>query len=327
MTINDESLVMPGMTSHVYMPDQQTIEKPKTVKTPKVEDVMIHVMPKEFFGKEAGVKEIPKKPVARVPAPPPKPVPVKPAVLTQKKKSKTNIVLIIIGFVVIVAFAAGAYVVVKSLEEPQIVEDKLEVVDIPEMDEEPVEVVPVTFPGKDTDGDGLTDKEETLYGTDFRNPDTDGDTFLDGNEVFHRYDPLGFSPSTLLDTGSVVEYDAQGGYTLTYPKQWSVATREDGMEFKSSTGASISLDVYQKQEDQKFSEWYQLTIPAAEREVFLEDMTKEGYLFYKYPDLMTAFVEVEDQIFLFTYTVNEAPTIDFLKTFQMMVNSLMVELK
>ena len=43
----------------------------------------------------------------------------------------------------------------------------------------------------DTDGDGLTDLEEGLIGTDPNNPDTDGDGIEDGDEVnVYGTDPL-----------------------------------------------------------------------------------------------------------------------------------------
>lgn len=43
----------------------------------------------------------------------------------------------------------------------------------------------------DSDGDGLTDKEEVIYGTDPYNPDTDGDGLTDGQEVkTYGTDPL-----------------------------------------------------------------------------------------------------------------------------------------
>lgn len=47
---------------------------------------------------------------------------------------------------------------------------------------------------KDSDGDGLTDAEEYLLGTDPFNPDTDGDGYSDGVEVAAGYDPLIPSP-------------------------------------------------------------------------------------------------------------------------------------
>lgn len=43
----------------------------------------------------------------------------------------------------------------------------------------------------DSDSDGLTDKQEALYGTDPKKPDTDGDGYTDGQEVQSGYNPLG----------------------------------------------------------------------------------------------------------------------------------------
>lgn len=43
----------------------------------------------------------------------------------------------------------------------------------------------------DTDKDGLTDKEEKIYGTDPKNSDTDGDGYSDGDEVKNGYNPNG----------------------------------------------------------------------------------------------------------------------------------------
>jgi hypothetical protein len=44
--------------------------------------------------------------------------------------------------------------------------------------------------GRDTDGDGIPDKEERLLGTDPNNPDSDGDGLADGVEVELGLDPL-----------------------------------------------------------------------------------------------------------------------------------------
>lgn len=44
--------------------------------------------------------------------------------------------------------------------------------------------------GVDTDKDGLTDSQESFYGSDPKKADTDGDGYLDGDEVAHGYDPI-----------------------------------------------------------------------------------------------------------------------------------------
>jgi len=59
--------------------------------------------------------------------------------------------------------------------------------------------------GPDSDHDGLTDRQETLFGTDPANPDTDGDGVLDGQDP----EPLGHGPALTLTRGPI-EPDADG---------------------------------------------------------------------------------------------------------------------
>lgn len=53
---------------------------------------------------------------------------------------------------------------------------------------------------QDADHDGLGNREESYWNTDFQNPDTDGDEFLDGEEVASGHDPLIPGPEDLLPT-------------------------------------------------------------------------------------------------------------------------------
>lgn len=50
----------------------------------------------------------------------------------------------------------------------------------PTTDQPPAQPAPLVL---DSDGDGLTDEQETKLGTDPKNPDTDGDGLFDGEEV------------------------------------------------------------------------------------------------------------------------------------------------
>ncbi len=51
---------------------------------------------------------------------------------------------------------------------------------------------------KDSDGDGLLDWEEKIYGTDPQNPDTDGDGYKDGDEIATNHNPLKKAPGDSL---------------------------------------------------------------------------------------------------------------------------------
>lgn len=51
---------------------------------------------------------------------------------------------------------------------------------------------------EDADHDGLSNKEESYWATEWQNPDTDGDKFLDGEEVLSGHDPRVAGPDDLL---------------------------------------------------------------------------------------------------------------------------------
>jgi|GEM_PF-1564631 len=81
----------------------------------------------------------------------------------------------------------------------------------------------------DTDGDGLTDAQESALGTDPNNPDTDGDGAIDGDEV-----ELGFFDPTVSDMPRIrrsgvlngllcIEWDVIAGVTYTVQKTYSLA--------------------------------------------------------------------------------------------------------
>jgi len=57
----------------------------------------------------------------------------------------------------------------------------------------------------DTDKDGLKNRDESYWNTDFQNPDTDGDGYLDGEEVASGHDPLIPGPNDLLNNGNLTD--------------------------------------------------------------------------------------------------------------------------
>lgn len=59
----------------------------------------------------------------------------------------------------------------------------------------------VANPTGDDDGDGLTNSDERIWGTNSTNKDTDGDGFSDGDEVKARHNPTIPAPNDLLPAG------------------------------------------------------------------------------------------------------------------------------
>lgn len=302
---------------------KQSAQPKKEANAPS--DFVIHVMPKAMKEKKLVSKEE-KKPVpVVVPKPvvkvePPKPIAPK----SVKKRSKTPWILGIIGLILISTISVVGWFAIKSMNAP------IEIVETPVIDQpviiEPEEEISL---GKDIDSDGLTDIEETMYGTNPRDPDSDRDTFLDGNEVFHRYSPLGVSPQTLLDTGAVKEYiSSDNSYQLTYPSQWTVAGLVDSdfdstgeVIFRTNSNATIRLTVT-RLADQEFEDWYILEMVDKAPFGYLETtLTKEGYVTYQSSDERIAYVIVDDLVFSFWYDLADEKEIVYMQTFQMMINS------
>ncbi len=68
---------------------------------------------------------------------------------------------------------------------------------------------------KDSDGDGLKDWEEIIYGTDPHNPDTDGDGTPDGEEIKQGRDPLKKGPNDKIQKPSTVSASVSGDTQLS----------------------------------------------------------------------------------------------------------------
>src|SRR3989338_11667940 len=57
----------------------------------------------------------------------------------------------------------------------------------------------------DADKDGLTNRDESYWNTDFQNPDSDGDGYLDGEEVASGHDPLIPGPNDFLNNKNLTD--------------------------------------------------------------------------------------------------------------------------
>lgn len=313
-------------------------------KAANLDGYVVHSMPREFYGQEAQLAEAEKPEVkpapAVVPSPVVKPVVIAPpTVLAPPSAKRSTRGLVVVALVCMLVVAAGAYaatVIVSSVQEQKRLAEE-ELVRVKEEQEAELarlaaeasaekdkEQTVSESNAKDTDSDGLTDVEELLYGTNFREPDSDKDSFLDGNEVFHRYHPLGLAPLTLLDTGAVKIFeDTLYPFTMYYPSTWSTVLSEVDMAvtFRSSRQATIKVQLEEKDADESLQAWYDANHSGSEGEM-KQILTKEGYYGLTTSDDRTAYLDVGSGVVTLTYDLGSRTQIEYLQTFQMMVNSL-----
>ncbi|EKD67804.1 MAG: hypothetical protein ACD_48C00208G0001, partial [uncultured bacterium] len=131
-------------------------------------------------------------------------------------------------------------------------------------------VDPVSFPrillanSIDTDADQLTDEEESIFKTNPDVWDTDTDGYNDGLEITNLYNPGGFAPVRLIDSGLVSEYVSPvWQYRVYYPQTWQVGTVDtEGRQVLMSTlsGDFVEVRVFDRIPSESFQNWFARTI-------------------------------------------------------------------
>ena len=119
----------------------------------------------------------------------------------------------------------------------------------------------LTLDTADTDGDDLTDIEEELFNTDSGAWDSDEDGYYDGQELTNLYNPRGFAPVRLIDSGLVDEYvHPRFAYRVYYPRTWQrgdVDSEARQVLFSSIDGSYVEIRVSQKTTNvEDFSTWF-----------------------------------------------------------------------
>ncbi|MFH1078376.1 MAG: fibronectin type III domain-containing protein, partial [Patescibacteria group bacterium] len=195
--------------------------------------------------------------------------------------------------------------------------------------EPPAPPVQPTLPpaGLDTDSDGLTDLEETLFGTDSRNPDTEGDGFNDGNEVFHLYNPSQDAPVRLLDSALVKVVTAPVGWVMSIPTPWSVTMDPaDGTKATIDThhGETFLISIESNPQKKEILQWYLDTHPGVNPTQVMAYRSKGGYEGIIGVDQLTTYVPWGNRVFVFTYDIDGQSFINYRTTYYMMMNSLVL---
>ncbi|MEK7508623.1 MAG: thrombospondin type 3 repeat-containing protein [Patescibacteria group bacterium] len=177
----------------------------------------------------------------------------------------------------------------------------------------------------DSDNDGLTDEEEKLFGADLQKPDTDEDGYPDNTELTNLYNPLGFKPEKLIDSGLVKNYfNPTRQYSVYYPAKWvaqALDTNNDEVMFSSDTGEFAEVTLTDNPQKLPIKDWYLSQSPGARVEDLTSIKTKEGVDGVFSPDGLTAYIPFGETIYVINYNIGLKTEINFLSAFKMMVNS------
>ena len=318
----------------------------------------IHIIPDEFYG---GVKR-PAPSMAQtnsfgasVAVSPTKPVPARTLPgMPQPAFFKTPKFIVIAGIVVFVIIISGVayyYIRQANIARQQFAPKPTPLVQPAPTPPAPVEVATSTeevappvatstpiqppfsiiFPFKnytktiDTDNDGLTDEEEKIYGTDPALPDTDSDGFLDTLEIQNLYNPIGFKPVRLFDSGKVKIYqNLVFTYSIFYPGDWAAQSLDPNNKdvmFTAASGefAEVLVEDNPLKMTAEAGYWGQSpVVDASQLEHFTTKDKLEGV---KSPDGLVAYISFEDKIFAINYNIGLKTEVNFLGTFEMMINS------
>lgn len=325
--------------------NSQKLEQPADTHTQPGLEARIFTMPESYrHGAQGSLHQpeikIPAKPPVETQSPvvPIQSILTKPSV-SQKKRSGRKII-ILVGIVVLMLLSAGGYFLIQKAKEktqtpvvapvptprpaPETPPEPVKEPAVKEPETEEPEVFPVEIvPGVDSDSDGLSDIEETLvYKTDPRLPDTDSDGFLDGNEVFHRYNPEGIAPGTLLESGAVKIYNGTAReilYEFYYPSSWSYQEVQNEIILDAQTGEGFHISVFSNPEQLSFKDWIKQNFPAL---TFVSGVTKNGLSMMQGEDQRTVYLDLTSVILSFVYDPGIKTRVDYLQTFQMMLNSV-----
>lgn len=119
----------------------------------------------------------------------------------------------------------------------------------------------------DSDQDGLSLAEETLFGTDPEKADSDDDGYDDGEEINNLYNPVG--KGKITDNSNIKEYT---NWTYKYsnyiPVSWSVneLVGDDSVIIKSDENHIIQINVQPNSSLKTITDWYKLQFGLAPEE-------------------------------------------------------------
>lgn len=192
--------------------------------------------------------------------------------------------------------------------------------------------LPELLSALDTDADGLTDEEETLYKSDPKVVDSDMDTYEDSLEIKNLYSPSNTAPETLLGATLVQEFvSEQQSYKILYPTAWKLQQLDvddsNIMFVSANTSEYVELKIEENAGELALLQWVKLKMANSllkfkavySEEVFEnKDKSLQGILL---PALHMAFFADGNKIYSLTYQFDPLKPLSYQTTFLMFAKS------
>ncbi len=178
----------------------------------------------------------------------------------------------------------------------------------------------------DGDNDGLTNVEETIFGTNVGNSDTDGDSYSDGLEVYNLYSPIKGSGARLVDSGLINNWTNQSyNYSVFYPTVFDIRRTDDNLDMVSFVATSTEefFQVLALDNNDNFTDinvWYlqQDQIAQADK---IDNINIGGVKAVLSADGLNAYVLANNKIFVISYNPGYPVKNNFNTTFKMFLKS------
>ncbi len=181
----------------------------------------------------------------------------------------------------------------------------------------------------DMDGDGISDAAEIVFKSDPGNPDTDNDFYPDGHEIFYLYNPNGFEPVKLIESGVVKLFKSGNfNYELYYPESWAVGSVDgEGRQvlFSTLTGENIEVRVFDKEFGLSPMNWFSANAPLSEQFSDYRDFSSRFAVAGKVrTDGLVYFFFTNDKVYAIIYHVTNSDTVNYKSVIDIMARSFYI---
>lgn len=182
--------------------------------------------------------------------------------------------------------------------------------------------------GVDSDGEGLTDKEEMILKTNVANVDSDGDSYSDLTEIMNLYNPSVYANGRLLNNPNIKEYaNSAFNYRVFYPAAWTAGSigGSDSIMFNSGDNHFVQIIAQPNANNETISDWYKKEFNVSEISA-LRLVSGKGWSGIKSDDDLIIYLTDADgdYIFIVAYNPGGSATLEYKNIFAMMVKSLTI---